>query len=292
MSDDAKTNSKSLDSNKKYLNDVYNFIKLNYKCPKGTVDDSNRCPETEEENVSSKSQAPKTYNRIDPNRTYENINKGKRIVTVKDIDSNFAKKLDKCAENLNKLNESEQDAIFEYTGEGYYDINKYLLGDLRRDEQLYADDQLESIIQKLDSSMDKSKLPEDLVVYHGIDFYKLKSRPDLKKQFDTDGAIFKSDTFMSASALPFIAEEFASNRIYGKNEEPKPGILLEIRVPKNSRALYIESLSENKEEAELLIDRGSKFKVVDRKVSSVSSPNSSRPPTKVDTVVLELLPKK
>jgi len=28
--------------------------------------------------------------------------------------------------------------------------------------------------------MDKSKLPEDLVVYHGIDFYKLKSRPDLK----------------------------------------------------------------------------------------------------------------
>ncbi len=85
-------------NDKKYLDEVTDFIKLNYKCPKGTVDDSNKCnpEEQEKSNTSDSKSASETFIGFKADHDFsspQDIEANKRIQTS----------LNKAAEPLKKF---------------------------------------------------------------------------------------------------------------------------------------------------------------------------------------------
>jgi hypothetical protein len=81
---------------------------------------------------------------------------------------------------------------------------------------------------------------------------------------DTPGSEIEFPCFSSTSALPFMANNFAS----GYN-----GRLLELQLPTGTKALFIAGESGLPKEFEILVNRGTKFEVVETRYTDIISPN-------------------
>ena len=100
----------------------------------------------------------------------------------------------------------------------------------------------------IDRAMERSTVPEDVVVYRGVS-------GDLVEKLIAEGGEFDDPAYVSTSLTMFDAKDFAEIK-------DRPTIL-KINVPKGTPALYMESfsiLSTNEEE--ILLDRGLKFEFV------------------------------
>lgn len=144
---------------------------------------------------------------------------------------------------------SELEAINEYTDGAYKRINPFLYGETPRspiERKVCEED-----IKLIDSAISKFQLNHDLVVvYSGTDAHhymswKVGDEKEIK-------------AYLSTSAKESIAKSF-----YYNTAEP---LIIEIRVPKGTKCLYIGNNTKYKtKQAELLLGRGIRYKVIERK---------------------------
>jgi len=149
------------------------------------------------------------------------------------------------AEWNQSLTKSERRAFELYQSSEYRDLNAAL----RTGESLDKDQK--SLTKNLDAALDRASIDKDIVAYRGF------SSQSYIDNFDQlAGTIVTDNGYISTSVDKAIGQKFAE---YALEEEFEP-IIAEIRLPKGSKAAYINTLSLN--ENEVLIPRGSQFQVV------------------------------
>jgi pyruvate/2-oxoglutarate dehydrogenase complex dihydrolipoamide acyltransferase (E2) component len=137
-------------------------------------------------------------------------------------------------------------ALRRYKGAGYRDINGYLRGGPATGTA--ADD-----VRYLDTALNRAKLQQDVRVYRGVKFEGQRVPPSFANL--RVGSVMQDPSYLSTTTTDYVATGFAKNR--------KGNYLLDIRVPKGSRGLYIDPITNKKnlKEDEILLPRGSKLMV-------------------------------
>ena len=148
---------------------------------------------------------------------------------------------------------AERTTLKDYTQEDYSTINKYLRGQLEGKPQEILDGAAKQV-GHLDSAMKKGTLPEQ-TVYRALNHREWSENLDSLK-----GATIDDKAFISTSKSRKLAEGYAQG---GTSR-----ILMEISVPKGSTGIDIldsgaASSGLLREESEVLLARGSKFKVLE-----------------------------
>jgi predicted ABC-type ATPase len=173
-----------------------------------------------------------------------------------------------------KLNDDEKDAVNYYTDKGFRPINKYL-GDGKLEAPAPKEGELslgkkDSVIERnigiLDSALDKSVLGADVKLHRGMaarhmlrQFGMLPANYDGFGFIDMEdvdtkpliGRVYEEKAFASGSLKP---DDFSLQNSVNK-------IFLEINAKKESKGLYVASISENPHEREVLLPRNSRFMV-------------------------------
>ncbi|GAA3304144.1 hypothetical protein GCM10020295_54520 [Streptomyces cinereospinus] len=146
---------------------------------------------------------------------------------------------------LDDLPTESREALRTYSGNEYDLINSHL----RFGNDL--DDSLKHTISEMDKVMDTRPVPEDVMIVRGtgVDHIKINGHP-LKSPLDMQGGVFDDQAYTSTAL--------------GKTPPPpfdgKP-VWMHLRVPKGTPALWIDHLSKYPGERELLLARGSEYKV-------------------------------
>jgi hypothetical protein len=261
--------SDKIKENSVYLDNVTSFIKLNYKCPKGTVDDSNKCnpEEQEKSNTSDSKSASETFIGFKADHDFS---------SPQDVEANkrIQASLDKAAEPLKKFSKNDRHVLTMYSGNKFHQINEYLNGSMKDMEN--SNDvfdkaivkESKQLIEKLDKLFTNSDLSEPLVTYRGISNKTLSKYPELVNALDTPGSEIEFPCFSSTSALPFMANNFTTD------ENGRMGRLLELQLPSGTKALFIAEESVLPNEFEILVNRGTKFKVVETRYTDIIPPNN------------------
>ncbi len=141
------------------------------------------------------------------------------------------------------LTTSQSEALTQYAGDSYMDVNNTLRGIASTEDP----DTFEYVKDNLDSVFSNTSLSEPLTVYRTLDedtFARL-----------TSGSSFVDKGYVSTSANKDIGNIIPQSDV-GDN------VTIEVRLPQGSKALPIGHLTpENPGESEVLIARGSTFKV-------------------------------
>ena len=146
---------------------------------------------------------------------------------------------------LSKITDKEKEAVEIYTSSAYKSMNNYLRGKTKSTPY-------KKEIQSAISALDKAYVPEDMVVRRGSDIMSLRGLLDVSHNIKIEeaksmftGALVEDKGFMSTG----VSESG------GFDSE----IEFIIKVPKGTKGVYIESISRNKNEDELLLNAGTKF---------------------------------
>ena len=170
----------------------------------------------------------------------------------KPLEGNLLEKYQKQSKELfNKIrkNREIEDAINSYIGDDFVHINKLLANGKIEDNE-----KLKNISENIDKLMNKFKLDDDIVVYRGTE-----KKYYINKQIGSD---FTEKVYYSTSYNKEIAKDFANVE---KDITGNDGILLEIRIPKNTKCVYIGENNKIHDEGEILLSRNLKYKVINRK---------------------------
>lgn len=150
---------------------------------------------------------------------------------------------------FNSLSAGEQNSVIDYTTSQFEGINGHLLG--KND----ATPEMRKTISNVDSALGKSTVNVDTVAYRGIskDGYSyMQSNGMLDK-----GAVFTHKNYMSTTTDRKVADTFARG---AKGTKADPHNVMQVKVPKGSKGLYLGKNS-NINESELLLNRGTKVRV-------------------------------
>lgn len=150
-----------------------------------------------------------------------------------------------CKEWTQTLTTDEERGVILYTGSWYRDMNAYLRG------QKTAKQVGQKVINSIDgcaSALEKASTKRDMIVRRGDDYNMLQ---ELGVDFSKDnlenikGSILTAKAFFSASSDP--------NGGFNKEIE------YVVKLPKGSQAMYVDSISANQGEKEILLNRGGRF---------------------------------
>lgn len=148
------------------------------------------------------------------------------------------------------LNEKEIEAIQEYQGAAYADINK----GLRTDGNLSKDDK--ETIKNLDNALENNKLDRDTVLYRGL------KQNEVDKLMNTkEGQTITDKGYQSTSTAKNVASSFARNDY---QNGPK-SVIAKYNVPKGTNAIHVPSMNRSTgtksikdKEKEVLLGRNTK----------------------------------
>lgn len=154
--------------------------------------------------------------------------------------------------------ENELNAIEEYTGTDYFDINQKLYElptgiKANQIEPEYDGDPIPSQVAALDSALSKVKTDHDFLSYVG-----LGTEYDITNF--VPGNSFRFKGYRSTTINPNIALNYNSR--VNKTVNRQQTVMLQIKVPKGSNGMFVEDFSANPGESEFLLPRGSKVKIV------------------------------
>ncbi len=147
---------------------------------------------------------------------------------------------------FNNLNFDEQQSLLMYTYRSR-DINRKLSGEDHIKQVFYEN--IDDVVKNLDGVLLKFKLEDDILVFKGANRRYFK---DLKV-----GQIFKPNYYFSTSVDKNVAESFAQNK---RNKEDS--LMIEIKVPSVSKAVYVGEDSGWLNHKEIILDRTTKYKVL------------------------------
>lgn len=159
--------------------------------------------------------------------------------------NNLHKMREWCSEWTKKITEEEERGVRIYTGDSYKLMNAYLRG------QKTADEVGERIINSIDmcaSALEKASTTRDMIVRRGDDYNMLEEL----------GVDFSKANLENIKGSPLTAKAF-----FSASPDPHGGfdksIEYIVKVPKGSQAMYVDSISLNEGEKELLINRGGRY---------------------------------
>ncbi|MGW2643304.1 ADP-ribosyltransferase, partial [Streptomyces sp. NPDC001393] len=145
---------------------------------------------------------------------------------------------------LDNLDPKSKDALERYSSFYYKHIN----GQLRKFDKYGPSAALEPKVQELVDNMDRvmgdRPVPEDIMVVRGTDITHL----ELDSPLEMEGNSYREPGFLSTSLGKDAAFDY------------KP-VILHLRVPKGAPALWIDHISVNKGERELLLARRTSYRV-------------------------------
>lgn len=160
-----------------------------------------------------------------------------------------------------QLTPEQQAAIRDYRGAGFRDLNEILRG--QRSAVGPEVDAHRVRVRTLDSALEGARTPEAVVVHRGIHdvkgVFRLKSSQDLGSIV---GREYVDGGYGSTSVDPRKATDFAIKRAGREYAADEPGTV-EIRVPAGFRAAYISRAAGEYHERELLLDRGTRYRVLE-----------------------------
>jgi len=150
----------------------------------------------------------------------------------------------------NMFDETELNAIENYTGEGYGPINRYLYKG--HDEGLTPekDQYINDSIDALDSAFEDTQAPFSYTVYSG-----LSSRYSPEKIKPGGEYIFRG--YLSTS----LSYETAISGFAEADFSDKP-VVLQIEISKGQKSIYVDAISDHQGEGETMLPRGSKIKII------------------------------
>lgn len=136
--------------------------------------------------------------------------------------------------------------------EGYSGIDARIINDNLRGQESYRvlNDADRAQIATIDSAIGSSELPEDTALYRG---FTLSPRGVSKVKV---GQTITDKAFVSTSLNPAVAEQFS-----GATKGVKGSVIMRITAPKGTKALPMSTLSEWPGEHEVLLPRGTTFKI-------------------------------
>lgn len=151
------------------------------------------------------------------------------------------------------LNNEVKGSLRDYTTGGFTDINRYLNGEKDYNRQID--------VENIHKAMDTFELKDDTVVFRGtyVRYYEKYQQGD----------VFKGNIFYSTSVYEDKAQGFYDDIRY-YDEEDTNAVLLEIKVPKNTKSLYIgNNTSFDEPEGELLLSNELSYKLLERKDNKI-----------------------
>lgn len=158
-----------------------------------------------------------------------------------------------------QVSDAERQALNDYTGSMYIEVNKAL----RSGKPIPKSDQKE--VKLIDQAFSRASTTEDIQVYRGVGPTDMDKFANLKP-----GDSYTDDAYLSTSTNLSTADNFS------RGDTPT---ILNIQVPKGSKAISVDSLSQFKKgghmvrsEEEILLNRGGKYKVVSIKPARRGSP--------------------
>ena len=182
-----------------------------------------------------------------------------------------------------KDSEGFTEAVKSYTGMGFMAINSKL----RRNSPITDETEAGRNIQALDKAFAKSKLNRDLVVrrgvgnrsfsifagmlglkYEGTNKLRQQVSEMIEKKNKTGEDIVISDKAYMSTSYPDSEAAFKAGGLSGN----MAGVEFVILVRKGTKALSLTTNSEFKKEKELLLDRGTKLRVIDAKMDDNNKP--------------------
>lgn len=142
------------------------------------------------------------------------------------------------------------DAIRTYTGSGYSDMNGLLRGTVNTAtaRTYYA-----ARNERLREVLTASAIPEDTVVYRGASAEVVRAMVDAGGGRAAEGGLYTDKGFTSTSIYRPFSEGWASA---GPNS-----VLFRILLPKGSAAAYVDDISSNKGEMEMLLRPGVRLRI-------------------------------
>lgn len=153
---------------------------------------------------------------------------------------------------VDNLEESEQDFVFDYSTIKYVEINEAL----RSDDDTY-DDEVNALKIIYNNA---PKVKNSFHVFRDTSDFQLGS-----KKFSE---LKKNDTFIDKGLLSTTwRPTYIGTNTYGC-------CIVVIKIPIGKKVLFIENISEVKSENEVLLQNGSKFKVISNRVKKVLDLNS------------------
>ncbi|MYS95244.1 MULTISPECIES: ADP-ribosyltransferase, partial [Streptomyces] len=142
---------------------------------------------------------------------------------------------------LDNLDPKAKGALERYSSFYYKNINGQL-----RDVDVPLKPQVQNLVDDMDRVMGGRPVPEDIMVVRGTEYDHVLKEVD--SVLDMEGRTFTDDGFTSTSLGKTAAFD----------HQP---MIMHLRVPKGTPALWIDHISLNKGERELLLARGSQYKV-------------------------------
>jgi hypothetical protein len=152
---------------------------------------------------------------------------------------------------------SAGNALSVYKASGYSFINEQL-----REPSQPKEKHIENKIDKIDQAIEGAPpLKNPVLAYRGIANQGLMGSFFFNKL--KVGDTFQDLGYVSTTLNPKIAATFAGEKgtVYGKTPVEKQGMILQYHLPKGAKGLFLDSFTNNFGEYELLLPRGSKFKV-------------------------------
>lgn len=153
--------------------------------------------------------------------------------------------LDKLAgDHRNSLSPAEQEAVLAYSFQGDRRVNGLL-----RNGEVAPEDRanVEAEVNRLDSVMSKTEVPEDTLVYRGL--------TDMPAGL-AEGQDFTEKGYMSTTVSPNVAKQFAQQKSENGPRIPgKQPAIVKIKVPKGVNGIHMQQMSHYPTENELLLHR-------------------------------------
>lgn len=269
----------------KHVRSKFGSIAEHYKCPMGTVKPGScECPD---DATPSKESAP--------DRNYRGLGLDAPSKLSGDMQSPDIKELNAILEESNTVKDADQDikdAVGKYTNGEFHYVNNLLYGAEDELKRQGVEDQkiieTRELVAKLDKIFETSELKHDIVTYRGIGGYAYSKMTDeVRNALQTPGSEIEFPAFLSTSVRSDYAVSFSD---VGSPDS----IVFEMRLPQGTKATYVATESAFPREMEMLVNRGTRFKVVSEpRIEAISLGrdkfSGDTQPTRTKVITLEAL---
>lgn len=163
------------------------------------------------------------------------------------------------------LSPQEINHLKQYTYSHHHAINESLRGERPMDPAMQRE------IDTMQGALLKAKIPEDMVVYRGVDttISPAEARQQIGKDFINEG--------FSSTSLDFQT----GFQFSGFKDFETPHTVYQFTLPKGLSGGFIDGISGNKGENEMLLPKGARFRVTGVRTIQYGGPFGDEPPEKV-----------
>lgn len=166
---------------------------------------------------------------------------------------------------MSNASEEEIKSITAYcSNDAFIDINEHLRKGKEKTNIITAEERNE-IIKNLSNVIEKSELTENTMTYRGsvIQAFGVSKKSELQ---ELTGSTIYDKGFMSTTITKDIID------IFQNSSNPEHDVIMEIAIPKGTKALYPNGNSKFSTENELILQKGSKFKILEVKDGGKNQP--------------------